>query len=147
IELMVLTEAILCWRFANNKSLDRFEAVSGLPREQAAGEYVFDHFWIEPILYLVWPRPRPADVLRIIENERVAQAFEAATGQQRWVLHSILMGAPGKLSTIEAAAQACNTFYGVSTAADGPAASMAVSIWRESFTKRVKHLDPNGDEY
>lgn len=143
IEIILSLEMALEARFLMNppRSRDRFRQVSGFPEEMARASYVWDHLWIEPIIYVVSPRPKPVDVERIVSNEMLHGTFEAQTGQNSAILYRILYGAPCSWKVCVAAAQVCNRFYG--TLRDDPQKPMrtvAATVRPKEYDERRKIL-------
>jgi hypothetical protein len=113
VEFVALTEAVVRWRFEIGESKARFESITGIePNGPDAAAHVWNYLWIEPVLYVIDPEPRPPDIQAITQNERIALAFSNDSGQSRGALYWALRGVPGKRKTIDAASEACNRFYG-----------------------------------
>jgi hypothetical protein len=132
IEFIALTEAILRWRFSISESVGRFKDLTGHFPEDNDGLYVLDHLWIEPIIYVIEPLPREADIPRIMGNHAIVSAFRLACGQPAGALYWALRSVPCKLPTAEAAAAACNAFYG-----NGAAECAVVTVKPEEYMQRV----------
>ena len=111
IEFIVLTEAILAYRFSKHRSLKRFARVTGLPESQAYAEVAWDYLWIEPAFYCISAPPRPEDVKAIMARKELTTRFLEESGQKPGALYFVLKGAPGKHRTIAAACSICNEVY------------------------------------
>ena len=70
IEFIVLTEAILRYRFKKKRSLRRFSRATGLSADQAYPEIVWDYLWVEPINLCVSSPARNEDLEAIMEQVR-----------------------------------------------------------------------------
>ena len=143
IELIVLIEVVLKRRFEMKppRSVDRFETVSGLPAAEARAAYVWDHLWIEPILFVVTPTPKRIDVERMVAAEIRSGGFEAATGEGANILYRILYGAPCSRAICEAAADVCNRFYGTKpiigpAPLDAPTPTIAATVRPNEYDQR-----------
>jgi hypothetical protein len=137
IEFIVLTEAVLRWRFANDNSLRRFSDFTQIRAQHPDDAlYVWDHFWIEPVFYILYPAPREADIRPILETERIAQKFAVTTGEDPVALYWLLHGVPDKLRNVKAAADACNSYYG-----NGVIPTQAVTVRPDEFRSRLNRLD------
>jgi hypothetical protein len=113
IEFITLTEVVVRRRLRAGKSQKRFEAFTGLSgKDENNALYVWDHMWIEPVIFVVDPLPRKRDIRKMIGTERIARAFEQATSHPRGALAWPLLGVPCKRATAQAAAAACNSHYG-----------------------------------
>lgn len=111
IEFIVLTEAILRYRFSKGKSLRRFARATGLSEHRAYPEVVWDYLWIEPAHYCVSTTARPEDVDIIMGRQDVIERFKDQSGQAGGALYWALKGAPGKYRTISAACEVLNDVY------------------------------------
>ena len=114
IELICILETVLDhrWKHSPRRMQDAYEALTGERLKNPDGSFVWDMVWIEPIIYSVSPRPRRADVARIMEF--AGRKFEADSGQTVKSLYRILAGATCSWSTAKIAADYCNRYYGFS---------------------------------
>lgn len=120
LEFLFLTEAVLRFRFRENETKTRFENVTGRKvKSLDDAEALWGYMWAEPLFYVIDPPPRDADIGRIMSPLRKG-AFAQRSGQQEDVLHWALRGVPSTFLTADAAAEACNDFYGMEAAKTYP---------------------------
>ena len=113
LEFLFLTEAVLRDRFRTDETKKRFESVTGVAVDsEDSAEAIWGYMWVEPLLYVVEPAPRAADIKRIMGPGVRRSAFAQRAGQREEVLYWALRGVPSAFPTADAAAQACNDFYG-----------------------------------
>jgi hypothetical protein len=112
IEFVIMTEAILAYRFKIGRSRDRFGSLTGLPPAAAYPEFVWDYMWIEPILYRVSVLVDPEHVRNIVDRQELVDRFTEQTGQAKGALYWILRGLPGKWPTVAAACNILNSVLG-----------------------------------
>lgn len=119
-EFLFLTEAVLRFRFRNNETKVRFEAVTGTQvRSENDAARLWGFMWIEPLLYTIDPLPRQADINRIMQSRRPIN-FVEMSGQREGALYWALRGVPGTYLTARAAAEVCADFYGKEAAPTSP---------------------------
>lgn len=145
IELILHYEVALAHRFNKGQSENRFAMVSGLwGAEHRQPSYLYNHLWLEPVIYSIDPLPHATDVARIVEAEEQSLQFTQTTGQDTGILFRILFGAPCTYGVAVAAAKACNKFYGRSeqeTQASGAALHRPSTIRPHAFKLRKAILD------
>ena len=145
IEFICLLEAVIAHRVEAGTRLTHFARVSGLPDGVVRPEHVWDHLWIEPMIYVVNPRPRAADIRLIVENEIRTGSFRSKCGQEATILYRLLFGAPCTWSVCVAAAQACNRFYGTTRTRRSdlhrPKPTVAATVRPWEMEDRLKILD------
>lgn len=136
IEFITMTEVVVRRRLRRLKSQGRFNAFTGLAgADENNALFVWDHLWIEPIIFVVDPEPRRPDIHNMIDDERIARRFEQESGQPRGALSWILLGVPGKLRSVEAAAAARNSYYG-----ENATQTQAVTVPPAEFKRRMAIL-------
>lgn len=113
LEFIALVEAIVAWRFSNDKSGNRFRLYLGEPGAELNAQRILDILWIEPLIFSPWPEPREPDVQKIWESQVLRDQFQAQSGESNaGPLYWVLRGAPSKLKTVQAACNVCGAFYG-----------------------------------
>ena len=135
IEFIVLTEAMLRYRFSKGKSLGRFARTTGLSQDRAYPEVVWDYLWIEPAHYCVSAPARHDDIDFIMKREDLIDRFRDASGQARGALYWAIRGVPGKYRTVVAACEVLNAAY-----ADLAPATVR-SVLPEEYKDKMKILD------
>jgi hypothetical protein len=141
IEFITLTEVIVRKRLRAGKSQKRFSDFTGLSgKDEENALFVWDHFWIEPVIFSIDPLPRRRDIRSMVKNERVAQLFESKLGLLRGALPWVLLGVPSKFATARAAADACNLYYG-----DDAEKTEVVTIRPSEFRKGLNLLHTEHD--
>ncbi len=131
IEFLVLTEAILAYRFKTGKSLRRFAFATGLAENGAYPEIVWDYLWIEPVHYCVSAAARTDDVKQIMTRAELVARFRAGSGQDAGALFYTLQGAPGKFRTIAAACDVLNAVY------PGLAKAIPTTVLPDEFGRKM----------
>ena len=111
IEFIVLTEAILRYRFSHGMSLRRFSELTGLSPQRAYPEVVWDYLWIEPVHYCVSAPAAPDHIDRIMAQQPLVERFSALSGQRGGALYFLLMGAPGKWHSVRPACEVLSEVY------------------------------------
>jgi len=153
IELITLWEVTLRDRFRNDESLNRFRGITGYTATKANADQdaalIWNFLWIEPVLFQLENRARTGDIVTIINNPKYLEKFRAASGQgvssnpadaekeAKGVLYWALRGAPGKWTTIDAAAQVVNLHYAQGDRAI--AATLDPDDYIDRIRKRPKH--------
>jgi hypothetical protein len=135
IEFIVLTEALLRYRFGRGKSLKRFARATGLSESRAYPEVVWDYLWIEPVHYCVSAPARPEDIEAIIRRHDLIDHFREVSGQAPGALYWAIRGVPGKYRTIAAACEVLNLAYA------GLAAANVRSVLPSEYKDKMKILD------
>lgn len=111
IELIILIEAALKYRYPNGKSLNRTNNYTGVPTELITHDLIWDILWLEPVNRIISSPPRPGDIPAIMEDSALLEEFQESTGQQPGALKLILEGLPGKTKTVQAACEVVNRKY------------------------------------
>ena len=112
IEFVVLTEAILAYRFKKGYSKNRFYQATKLPTAVLPyPEVVWDYLWFEPAHYCVSTPARSEDIREILNRQELVTRFREASGQRDGALYWTLQGAPGKYKTIAATCTVLNAVY------------------------------------
>jgi hypothetical protein len=135
IEFIVLTEAMLRYRFSKGKSLGRFSKLTGLPETRAYPEFVWDYLWIEPAHYCVSAPARPQDIEEIMKRRELVDRFRELSGQAPGALYWAIRGAPGKYRTMAAASDVLNLAY------PGLATARVRSVLPEEYKEKMRILD------
>lgn len=137
IEFIIITEAILRYRFSKARTLDRFSRLTGLAPNSAYPEVVWDYLWIEPALYRVSVLTAPEHVVDIMNRHELVTRFTQQSGQLPGALYWILKGAPGKWRTVSAACEVLNSVF-----SEGMTQAAPMTVLPNEYRSRIGLLKP-----